>query len=124
MTASRAVVAEAFPATRAAMLAIRKVKTKRTIIDLVEDIYLTLLEGESRDTFLDHLTALSNSEAVTGSTKLDDFIATQMVHKKAVDDGITDVVNAKLESVRRALLYVSNRYGLSRRQLREERHAA
>jgi hypothetical protein len=86
---------------------------KRTINDHGEDIHLKLIEDEH---YNDLLSATCNAESVEGTMWTDDRLAALMIQDYARRSRHTEVANAKLRAIVRALHVVQRRYGMSRKQ--------
>jgi hypothetical protein len=93
----------------------RYIKAERTINDLVEDIHRVLVP-ESAD-YRALLRAVYDGHAVHGSLVVDDVLAAQMVHAKAIELG-TELGTEKLGPIKHALNIVLRRYKMSRKQRR------
>jgi hypothetical protein len=94
---------------------VRKLKSSRTLNDLVEDIHneLMLTNAEYRE----YLEAVYDSEAITGSLTLDDGFAAKLIRDRARVLG-SSVQSRNEHTISKALHVVMERYGLSRRQRR------
>lgn len=93
----------------------RKLKTKRTLNDMAEDLHMGLVVDPE---YLAWLDATSDAEAKEGSTKIDDVFAAKMIRDKAQALGISAVADETLAAVKDALGVVLRRYGQSRKQRR------
>jgi len=93
----------------------RHVKAERTLNDLVEDIHRVLVEEEE---YRKLLRATYDQHAVTGSLSFDNCKACEMIQKKAIEIGSTEVAEEKLAVINLALQVVLRRYKASRKQRR------
>lgn len=105
--------------TSTQMLAMRTMKKKRTLNDLVEDIHLKLLDDEEKaatyDAFLD---AVHDEEAIEGTTRDDDHEAARMIRDKAKELKVHEVSSLKIATIRHVLNIVMRRYSISRKERR------
>ena len=106
------------PTNTAAHLAHRKLKSKRTLNDLVEDVHLTMVEDEHYVAFLN---AVWDEQAVEGSLSADSLMAAQMIRAKAIKQG-GDLAREKLATIAKALGIVLRRYEWSRKERRNMVH--
>jgi hypothetical protein len=102
------------PTSTAAHLAHRKLKSKRTLNDLVEDVHLLLVEDEKYIAFLD---AVFDEQAVEGSLAADNLEAAHMIREKAVKMG-SDIGKEKKATIAKSLGIVLRRYEWSRKERR------
>jgi len=102
------------PVDRASLVAQRKLASKPTLNDLVEEIHLQLYEDQ---TYQDLLWAVVDSQAVEGSLGEDDSAAARLIRQQAKKIG-SRVQNEKLHSIVIALRLVMRRYDESRKQRR------
>jgi len=105
---------ERLPTNTAAHLAHRKLKSKRTLNDLVEDIHLSLVEDGKYIGFLD---AVYDEQAVEGSLAADNLEAAHMIREKAIKIG-SDIAKAKKATIAKSLNIVLRRYEWSRKERR------
>lgn len=96
------------------LAAMRKLKAKRPLNDLVEDVFASLIEDKS---FTRYLHAVWDSEAVEGSLAADNFYAAQRVREKAKALN-SEVATYNLATIAHALVVVTRRYGFSRKERR------
>jgi hypothetical protein len=96
----------------------RKLKAKRTITDLVEDVHKTLVGNER---YLRCLYATYDEQAVEGATWADDLEAAGMIRDKALElDKNHPLGSEKKVTIARVLNVVLKRYGFSRTQRRRD----
>jgi hypothetical protein len=105
---------ERLPTNTAAHLAHRKLKAKRTLNDLVEDIHLSLVEDAKYIGFLD---AVYDEQAVEGSLAADNLEAAHMIREKAIKTG-SDIGKEKKATIAKSLGIVLRRYEWSRKERR------
>jgi hypothetical protein len=91
-------------------------KTQHNINDMVEEIFL-LLAGDKDFSRL--IGAVDNKQAVGGALFVDDFLAAEMIRDKAKTVGNL-LAGEKLATISKALGVVLRRYGMSRKQRREQ----
>lgn len=101
----------ALPKTSEAHLAHRKLKAKRTLNDLVEDVHIALVENEK---YLRFLEAVYNEQAVEGSLDADNHEAARMIREKAEKMGYSELAREKLATISKALKIVLRRYDFDR----------
>jgi hypothetical protein len=107
--------APALPATRLELEALRKSKKIPTINEAVDAICDSLWEVPDFQRFL---LAIDDSQAVEGSTKIDDTKAAEMIRDYGVQHGIRNVAEAKLHAVVLAMRVKLRRHGQSREERR------
>lgn len=105
------------PATREDLVAQYRLKHKRTINDLVQDIVLKLWPDQN---FMKYLDATYDSEAVTGSRMIDDVLAAQIIQQTADKAGDSEVSEKKLDTIVRAMKVAQKRFGIGRQQRSDE----
>jgi len=105
---------ERLPTNTAAHLAHRKLKAKRTLNDMVEDIHLSLVEDAKYIGFLD---AVYDEQAVEGSLAADNLEAAHMIREKAVKIG-SDIRKERKATIAKSLNIVLRRYEWSRKERR------
>lgn len=103
------------PATTQEMLQHRKVQSKRTINDHVEDVYLRLCEDE---TYASLIFAIYDEQAVEKSLDIDDFLAAQTIRAYAKKNGIAELADESLAAIHKAHQTVLRRYQMSRKERR------
>ena len=91
------------PETRSDLLAQYKLKRKRNINDLVEDIVIKIWEDED---FQKYIEAIYDSEAVTGSKDDDTVMAALMIKQYAEKNGHVEVAAKNLHTVKLAMCVV------------------
>ena len=97
----------------------RKVKTTRTLNDMVEEVQLRLLEdNDQREQFTLYLNAVWDEQAVEGSLGADNLMAAQMIREEAKERGPKELVKEKLATIVKALNVVLRRYENSRKERR------
>jgi hypothetical protein len=105
---------ERLPTNTAAHLAHRKLKAKRTLNDLVEDIHLSLVEDGKYIGFLD---AVYDEQAKEGSLAADNLEAAHMIREKAVKIN-SEIAKEKKATIAKSLNIVLRRYEWSRKERR------
>lgn len=105
------------PATRGDLLNQRKLKSKRTINDLVEDILVRLWDDES---FMKLVEAIYDSQAIEGSMADDDVMAAIMIRDQARKDGYMEVAEQNVHTVKLAMRVGLKRYGIGRHERYEQ----
>ena len=103
------------PTTTQDLLAQRRLKAKRTINDLVEDVVIKLWEN---DTFMKLIDAVYDSDTVEGSMDIDDTLAAMMIRDAAKEAGNEELAGKKLDVIVHAMRVVLRRYGQDRRERR------
>jgi len=104
------------PATTEDLLARRRHRDTRSLIDDTEEVHQALWEDPN---YRKYFNAGYNDQAVEGSTAADDFMAVSMVRAKAQEMGTQSVATAKIHDLVLALHRVAGRYeGLSRKERR------
>ena len=93
----------------------RKLKARRTLNDLVEDVHRILVEDPN---YLRLLDAVYDDEAVEGSLAADNLEAAAMIRDRAVKLGMTELADKKKATIAKALGVVLKRYELSRTERR------
>ena len=107
-------IANPLPTNTAAHLAHRKLKSKRTLNDLVEDIHLTLVEDPK---YIGFLNAVFDEQAVEGSLAADNLEAAHMIRERAKKVG-SDLEREKKATIAKSLGIVMRRYEWSRKERR------
>jgi hypothetical protein len=95
---------------------VRKIKSERTLNDLVEDVH-RILVNES-DEYRAYLRATYDKHAITGSLSFDNCKACEMIKAKAKEIGNTEVADEFLAVINMALGVVLRRYNATRKQRR------
>ena len=104
-------VAPALPETRTDLLTHYKLKRKRTINDLVEDIVVKIWEEEE---FQRLVSAIYDSDAVHGSMGDDDVMAALMIKQFADREKHTEVASRNLHTVKLAMRVALRRFSQDR----------
>lgn len=114
-TATLKPVPEPLPMNTAGFLAHRKLKAKRTLNDMVEEVHLLLVEDEK---YINYLNSVYDEQAVEGSLSADNLMAAQMIRDRGLrlQNGVS---SEKLASISKALNIVLRRYGFSRKERRD-----
>jgi hypothetical protein len=96
------------PLSRSAeeFLAKRKLKSRRTLNDEVETVYLALINDEQ---FQGYLEAVYDEDAVEGSLSIDNMKAAEMIRAKALEMEIVAVSKRKLATIVKAMNVVLRR---------------
>jgi hypothetical protein len=103
------------PTTTQDLLAQRRLKAKRTINDLVEDVVVKLWEDKSFMKFVD---AVYDSDTVEGSMDIDDTMAAMMIRDVAKKTSNDELAEKKLDVIVHAMRVVLRRYGQDRKERR------
>lgn len=111
-TELRRVTPPPLPATRADLLAGYKLKRKRSINDLVEEIIVKLWDVD--DDFMKYVDAIYDSDAVEGSLEEDDTMAAQMIRNVARKDNNSEVSSKNLHTIKLAMRVGLRRFGIAR----------
>jgi predicted polyphosphate/ATP-dependent NAD kinase len=106
------------PDTRTALLAQYKLKRKRSINDLVEEVIVKL--WDANDDFMKLIDAVWDSQAVEGSLDEDDTMAAQIIRNYAKDNNHVEVAQANLHTIKLAMRVGLRRFGIDR-PTREEK---
>jgi len=100
------------PATRADLLAGYKLKRKRSINDLVEEIIVKLWDHDEE--FMKYVDAIYDEEAVEGSLEDDDTMAAQIIRNYAKKENHTEVAGKNLHTIKLAMRVGLRRFGIAR----------
>jgi hypothetical protein len=100
-------VPPALPETRTDLLAHYKLKRKRSINDLVEDIVVKLWEDEEFQKLVD---AIYDSDSVHGSMADDDVMAALMIKEVAKKNGPEEVAEKNIHTIKLAMRVVLRRF--------------
>jgi hypothetical protein len=92
----------------------RYLKKQRTLNDYVEDIHRVL--WDSSEEYRDYLEAVYDEDAVEGSTAVDDTFAAMLIREKARTMEGSPVADKKVNTIKKALNVVLNRYHFSRKR--------
>lgn len=103
------------PATREEMLSQRKVASKVTLNDLVEEIHDKLYENPEYQALI---FGVWDSEAVEGSLAADNYKASNMIREWAREHGNTVVASKNWATLSKSLGVVLRRFELDRRTRR------
>jgi hypothetical protein len=106
------------PQTKADLLAGYKLKRKRSINDLVEEIVVKLWDQD--DDFMKYVDAIYDSDAVEGSLAEDDTIASQIIRNYAGKHNHVEVAGKNLHTIKLAMKVALRRFGVDRPE-REEK---
>jgi hypothetical protein len=110
-------VAPPLPATRTDLLAGYKLKRRRSINDLVEEIVVKLWDNDEK--FMKYVDAIYNEQAVEGSLDDDDTMAALIIRDTAERDKHAEVAAQNIRTIKLAMRVVLKRFGVSRPE-REE----
>jgi len=91
--------------------------TNKALNDAVDNIHRELIED---DNYRALLSAVCNEQAVEGSLFNDDTLAAMKIRDHAKKNGYALVGHEKMAAIRKALKVVIRRYGMSRKQRREQ----
>jgi hypothetical protein len=100
------------PETRADLLAQYKLKRRRSINDLVEEVVLKMWEDDEE--FVKLVEAIYDAQAVTGSQADDDVLAAVAILDRAKRDKHAEVALQKVHTVKLAMKVVLNRFQIGR----------
>lgn len=100
------------PETRTALLAQYKLKRKRSINDLVEEIIVKLWDNDAD--FMRYIDAIYDSQAVEGSLVEDDTMAAQLIRNVAKKDGNGAVADQNLHTIKLAMRVGLRRFDVDR----------
>ena len=104
------------PETIAGLMDMKKSKNKQGLNDQVDVIHQQCwIDAAYRDC----LDAVHPEMAVEGSLIADDFEAARMIRDMAKDIGNGYIAGQKLDTIRKALMVVLRRYGISRKERRD-----
>src|SRR5262245_55423262 len=106
------------PATRADLLAGYKLKRRRNINDLVEEIIVKLWDND--ENFMKYVQAIYDSDAVEGSLEEDDVMAALIIRDVAKKEKQTEVMNKNLHTIKLAMKVGLRRFGVSRPERDEQ----
>lgn len=110
-------LATPFPRTQSQMLALRRIKARRSINDLFEDAYLVMIETD--DIYIRLLDAIYDSQAVEGSLSIDNVKAAERVRNYAIEHNIAALKDEKLATLVKVQGVVVRRYGMDRKHRRQ-----
>lgn len=95
----------------------RKLKSDRTLNDMVEELHLLLYED---DTYHRFLYAVYDEQAVEGSLSADNIMASELIRERAEKlDKAHPLTKEKLATISKALGVVLRRYNQSRKDRRD-----
>lgn len=100
------------PATKADLLAGYKLKRKRSINDLVEEIVLKLWETDQD--FMRYVDPIYDSDSVEGTLDDDDLMAAQIIREVAKKEHNHEVASKNLHTIKLAMRVALKRFGVSR----------
>lgn len=106
------------PATRADLLAGYKLKRRRNINDLVEEIIVRLWDND--ENFMKYVEAIYDSDAVEGSLSEDDTMAALIIRDVARKEKQAEVADKNLHTIKLAMKVGLRRFGVSRPERDEE----
>lgn len=105
-------VAPPLPATRSGLLAGYKLKRRRNINDLVEEIIVKL--WDQHEEFMKYVNAIYDEQAVEGSLNDDDVMAALIIRDIAKKDKHVEVAAQNVATIKRAMRVGLRRFGISR----------
>ena len=111
-TTSELRVPPPLPETRANLLAQYRLKRKRSINDLVEEIIIKLWDSDGD--FMRYLDAVWNEQAVEGSIDEDDTMAAQIIRNFAKKENNSAVSEQNLRTIKLAMRVGLRRVGVDR----------
>jgi predicted polyphosphate/ATP-dependent NAD kinase len=100
------------PDTSAALLAQYKLKRKRSINDLVEEVIVKL--WDANEDFMKLINAVYDSQAVEGSLDDDDTMAAQIIRNYAKENKHVEVAQNNLHTIKLAMRVGLRRFGVDR----------
>ena len=106
------------PATRTALLAQYKLKRRRSINDLVEEIVVKLWDNDEK--FMKFVDAIYNEQAVEGSLDEDDTMAALIIRDTAQRDKHVEVAKQNIRTIKLAMRVALRRFGVSRPEREEQ----
>jgi hypothetical protein len=98
---------------------VNRLKGKRNINDLVEDIHQMLIGGNQSESYIAFLSAVYDEQAVEGSLAADNIEAARMIRDRARTMEGNSLQNEKLATISKSLGIVLRRYHLSRKERRQ-----
>lgn len=101
----------ALPETRSDLMAHYKLKRKRSINDLVEEIVIKLWEDDEFQKLVD---AIYDSDSVHGSLGDDDVMAAVMIKEVATRDKHTEVAAKNIHTIKLAMRVALRRFSQGR----------
>lgn len=106
------------PATRTELLAQYKLKRRRNINDLVEEIIVRLWDSDEE--FMKYVNAIYNEQAVEGSLEEDDSMAALIIRDVAKKNKHDEVAAQNLKTIKLAMRVGLRRFGVSRPERYEQ----
>lgn len=106
------------PATRSDLLAGYKLKRRRNINDLVEEIIVKLWDND--ENFMKYVNAIYDEEAIEGSLAEDDTMAALIIRDVAKKEKQMEVADKNLHTIKLAMKVGLRRFGVSRPERDEE----
>src|SRR5262245_39852492 len=100
------------PETRTDLLAQYKLKRRRSINDLVEEIIVKLWDNDQQ--FMKYVNAIYDSQAVEGSLGDDDVMAALIIRDTAKKDKHVEVAEQNVHTIKLAMRVGLRRFGVSR----------
>jgi hypothetical protein len=111
-------VAPPLPATQADLLAGYKLKRRRNINDLVEEIVVKLWDNDQQ--FMKLIEPIYDSQAIEGSLAEDDVMAALIIRDVAKRDKHVEVAGQNVHTIKLAMRVVLRRFGVSRPEREEQ----
>lgn len=105
-------MAPPLPSTRNALLAGYKLKRKRSINDLVEDVIVELWDADAE--FMKFVGAIYDSQAIEGSLSDDDVMAAQIIRTYAKKNGNHEIAKQNIHTIKLAMRVGLKRFGIDR----------
>jgi hypothetical protein len=105
------------PETRQNLLEQYTLKRRRSINDLVEEVFVKLWEEED---FQSYLNAIYDSASQEGSMEDDDIMAAQMIRERAIADKHVEVAQSKLHTIKLAMRVCQRRFQVGRYERYEQ----
>lgn len=107
-------VAPTLPQTRDGLLAQYKLKRKRSINDLVEEVIVKLWDND--ENFMKYIDAIYDSQAVEGSMDDDDVMAALIIRDTAKRDKHVEVSDQNVHTIKLAMRVALRRFDVARGQ--------
>jgi len=102
------------PQTREDLLAQYKLKRRRSINDLVEEVIVKL--WDNNEEFMKYVNAIYDSEAVEGSMDDDDVMAALIIRDTAKQDKHIEVADRNIHTIKLAMRVALKRFDVGRGQ--------
>lgn len=107
-------VAPPLPETRTDLLAQYKLRRRRSINDLVEEVIVKLWDNDEK--FMKYVEAIYDSQAIEGSMDDDDVMAALIIRDTAKRDKHVEVADQNVHTIKLAMRVALRRFDLGRGQ--------